>query len=183
MIKWFGRCFLGGCLCYSIGCLSHTAFHGGQLSKSRGPFFSSIYLAQFPELDLNKNGQYAIVFQGFPASPVFLDMDLVGRKSGDEEFVRRFTSEITMELDRADGTSVCKASGKLNQHKHVGEQYWVLAESVDSASFWNSDCLWLKIRRDEGYALKITVRDSTETLGPLRARPRLWTPHDYNLLR
>lgn len=172
----FGRFILGSTFCFLAGCLTHTAFQGGELKKSRGPFFSSLYLAKFQELDLNKDGQYAIVFRGFPASPAFLDLDLVGRTSGDEEFLRRFTSEITMELDRADGTSVCKATGKLNQHKGVGDHYWVLAESVDSASFWNSDCLELKIRRDRSYTLKIAVAGATEALGPLRARPQLYTP-------
>jgi hypothetical protein len=169
---------LAASLCLSTGCLSHPAFQGGRLHKSRAIFFSTIYLAEFQELDLNKDGQYSIVFRGFPASPVYLDLNLVGRTGRDREFLRRFTSEVAMELDKADGVSVCKAAGKLNQHQGIGDHFWVLASAVDEARFWNSDCSWLKIRRDQAYTLKITVRGSNPALGPLRAHPILWTPHD-----
>jgi hypothetical protein len=175
-MKWFGGLLLAGSLCFFPGCLRHTAFQGGQLTKSRGPFFSSLYLAQFQALDLNKNGQYATVFRDFPASPAFLDLDLVGRVFGDKEPVTRFTSEITMELDKEDGSQVCKATGKLNEIKGVKDHHWVLASSGNSASLWNSDCLWLRIRRDQPYTLKITVTGATEALGALRAQPRLYTP-------
>ncbi|SRR6266700_3189018 len=175
-MKWFGGLLLAGCLCSLAGCLSHTTFQGGQLTKSRGPFLSSLYLAEFRELDLNENGQYATVFRGFPTSSAFMDLDLVGQTIRDEESLTRFTSEITVELDKDDGSQVCKATGKLNAIKGVGDYRWVLALSGSSASFWNSDCLWLKIRRDQSYALKITVTGTTRALGSLRARPRLYTP-------
>lgn len=165
-----------GSFLFLIGCLRSTAFQGGQLTRSRGPFFSSLYLAQFQELDLNKNGQYTIAFRGFPASPASLDIDLVGRTGRDRESVARFNSQIAMELDAEDRSQVCKASGKLNEIRGVGDHHWVLASSMNSASFWNSDCLWLKIRKRQSYTLKITIAGATEALGPLWARPRLSTP-------
>jgi len=173
-MKTVRRFLLAGFLCSLAGCLSHTAFQGGQLTKSRGPFFSSLYLAEFGELDLNKNGQYATVFRGFPASAALLGLELVGRTSSDEESVRRFTSEITMELDTEDGSHVCEATGKVNETHDVRDHYWVMALSGDSASFWNSDCAWVRIRRDQSYVLKITVQGATE-VGPLWARPQLYT--------
>lgn len=177
-MKWFGTLVLAGSLCFSAGCLSHVAFQGGQLHKCRGPFFSTIYLAEFQELDLNEDGQYAIQFRGFPASPVDLDIDLPDRTNGDRASLERIGSEVTMELATAAGLPVCQAHGKLNQHQGVVDHFWGLAGGPDEASFWNSDCLWLKIRRDESYILKIAVSGATPALGPLRARPRISTPHD-----
>jgi hypothetical protein len=178
MMKSISRFVIAACLCFTAGCLSHIPFQGGQLHKSRGLFFSTIYLADFQELDLNKDGQYEITFRGFPDSPVFVDLEVVGPTAGEEKLLRQFTPDITLELNEAHGTPVCKATGKLNQHYGVVDHNWVLAPNRGSGYFWNSDCLWLKIRRDQAYMLRITVRAATETLGSLRARPRLWTPHD-----
>jgi hypothetical protein len=175
-MKWVSRFVLAGSFCFFTGCVSHTAFQGGQLTKSRGPLLSSLYLAELRELDLNKNGQYTAVFRGFPASPAWLDVDLIGRTIRNEESLRRFTSTITMELGKQGASNVCKATGKLNEIKGVRDHYWVLALSGDSATFWNSDCRGLKTRRNQSYVLKITVHGATEALGPLRARPRLYTP-------
>jgi hypothetical protein len=159
---------------FALGC--HPAFQGGKLSKWRGPFFSTNYLAEFQELDLNKDGRYEITFRSFLASPVYLDLDLV--VGNNDKFIRQFTSDVTMELNSADGSPVCKAAGQLNQHQGVGDHFWVLAYGGDEARFWNSDCEWLKIRRDQAYTLKVAVRGSNSALGPLLARPIIWTPHD-----
>src|SRR5215471_16099888 len=132
-MNWFGRLLLTSCLFPSLGCLGHPAFQGGQLYKSRGLFFSTNYLAEFQELDLNQDGQYSIAFRDFPSSPVYLDINLVGRTSRDLEFIQRFSSQVAMELDRADGVSVCRAAGKLNQHQGVGNHIWVLVFAVDEA--------------------------------------------------
>ncbi len=165
---------LAVCLC--IGC--HPAFQGGRLTKWRGPFFSTNYFAEFQELDLNRDGQYQIAFSGFPGSSVYLDLDLLAGNAAGEDFLRQFKSDVTMELDNADGTPICAATGKLNQHQGIGNHFWVLARGGDEARFWNSDCSWLKIRRDKAYILKIAVRGSKPALGPFWARPIIWTPHD-----
>lgn len=165
-IRWF---LLAGSFCFLVGCVSHTAFEGGQLTKIRLARFFSDYLAQFPPLDLNKNGHYTAEFRGFPASPAYLDLNFVNRSVGDKVPVRRFTSEILMELENEDGSKVCKATGKLNEVK------WEVAASGDSASFFNSDCLGLKIHRNKSYTLEITVTGANESQGPLLARPRLYT--------
>jgi hypothetical protein len=172
-VKSTATLLLAFALCFCPGC--HPGFQGGRLTKWRGPFFSTNYFAEFQELDLNHDGRYTITFSGFPRSPAYLDLSLV--MGNDEKFIRQFTSEITMELNNADGTPVCTATGKLNQHQG-GDHTWILARGGEEASFWNSDCLWLKIRRDQAYTLKIAVRGSNPALGPLRARPIIWTPHD-----
>ena len=165
-------------LVFTVGCLGQPAFQGGQLHKIRGPFFSTNYLAEFRELDLNKDGQYEVTFRGFPRSPVYLDLNLVGRTGRDREFLRRFTSEVAVELNKPDGVPVCKAAGRLNQHQGIGDRIWVLASAVDEARLWNSDCSLLTIRREQAYVLRITVRNSKPALGSLLAQPILWTPHD-----
>jgi hypothetical protein len=159
-----------------VSCVSHGAFQGGQLTKSSlGRFLGSEYCVQFQELDLNKNGQYSIAFRGFPDSRAWFDFGLVGRTSRDHESVARFTSQITVELDRAHGSRICKATGKLNEIKGAGLHDWRL-DARDSSSFANADCLWLKLRRNQPHTLKITVAGATEALGSLLARPRLYTP-------
>lgn len=170
MVKWFCGFLAAVSFFFLIGCLNHTAFQGGQLTK--GPFFSyPRYVAQLQELDLNKNGQYSTTFSGFPASPAWLEIDLIGRTGKDHESIAAFKSQVSMELNATDGNQVCKASGQLNQIEGVGDHHWVLTYSVDSAGFWNSDCLELKIRRNQSYTLKITVAGASEALGPLRAQP------------
>lgn len=176
MIKNISCLLIAGSFCFLAGCLSHTAFQGGQLTKIRVARFASDYLAQFPELDLNKNGYYAAVFRGFPSSPAaYLDLGVIDRNSGNKEPLTRFTSEIVMELDGEKGGQICRATGKLNQIKGVVRHHWILSTSVDSASFWNSDCQGLKIQRNQSYTLKVTVTAATEGLGPTLARPRLYT--------
>lgn len=177
MIKLL-RLIAVACLCFSVGCLSHAEFQGGRLTKWRGPFFSANYFANFREFDLNQDGQYQITFSGFPGSPVYLNLELLAGNAAGEDFLRQFKSDVTMELDNADGTPICEATGKLNQHQGVGNHFWVLTHGGNEARFWNSDCSWLKIRRDQAYTLKITVRGSAPALGALRAQPILWTPHD-----
>ena len=129
-------------------------------------------------MDLNRDGQYQVTFSGFPGSPVYLDLELLAGNSAREDFLRQFKGQVTMELHNADGSPVCTATGELNQHRGVGNHFWVLARGGDEARFWNSDCSWLKIRRDQAYTLKTVVRESNVSLGTLRARPIIWTPHD-----
>jgi len=152
--------------------VGHTTFEGGRLTK--GPFFSfPRYVAQLQELDLNKNGYYVATFRGFPATPAWLEIDLPGTTGKDHERVAKFNSQVTMELSAPDGTQVCKASGKLNQIEGVGDHHWVLTYSLNSAGFWNSDCLALKIHKNDSYTLKIVISEATESLGTLKARPLL----------
>lgn len=161
--------------CFCVGC--HPPFQGGRLKKWRGPFFTTNYFAALQELDLNQDGQYQTTFSGFPGSPVYLDLALLAGNSTTYS-LRQFRSHVTMELDKADGTPVCIATGELDQHRGVGNHIWVLASGGGEARFWNSDCSWLKIRRDQAYTLKIVVRGSNLALGTLRVRPIIWTPHD-----
>jgi hypothetical protein len=180
-----GRTTVGWCSCHLlavfptlllIGCLSHTAFQGGKLTRSRGPFFTSLYLAEFQELDLNKNGDYIMAFRGFPSGSALLDIDLIGRSIRDEALVERSISRVTLELDKEDGGHVCKAAGLLNQIRGIQDHHWVLAASADSLSLWNPDCVELKLRRSRAYTLKIRVEGANQASGPLKARPRLYTP-------
>ena len=167
MMKCLGRLLLAGSLCFVSGCLGHTAFRGGQLTKIRVARFFNDYLAEFPELDLNKNGYYTAVFRGFPSSPAaYLDLGIIDSNSGDKESLTRFTSEIAMELHgEKGGHMICRATGKLNRIKGVVDHHWILSTSVDSASFRNSDCQGLRIQRNESYTLKITITAATEGLG------------------
>jgi hypothetical protein len=166
---WAGTIFFSG------GCARRTAFQGGELTKtSLGWFLGPEYFAKFQEVDLNKNGQYLIAFRGFPDSRAWLDLGLIGLTSRDEESLTRFTSEITMELKREDGSQVCKVTGKLNEIKGAGSHHWRLDGS--SASLRHPDCLWLKLRRYQPHTLKITVAGATEGFGSLWALPRLYTP-------
>lgn len=124
-------------------------------------------------MDLNKDGSYSATFRGFPASPAWLQIDLVEKTGKDQDYVARFSSQIIIELRAADGALVCKASGRLNQFHGVGNHHWVLTSSVDSAGFWNSDCLNLKMHKRASYTLEIIVEEATKAFGPLRARPLL----------
>ena len=174
-MRWPVRLFLAGLLCAAAGC--HPAFQGGTLRKTTGPLFSTNYFAHLQELDLNKEGSYAAVFRGFPSSHAYLDLMLIKPASVDTKFLRQLTTEVGMELDKSDGTPVCRAVGRLGQHIW-GEHAWTLNPGWEEASFWHSKCHLLKLRRDELYTLKITVKDANEALGPLRVYPLLWTPHD-----
>jgi hypothetical protein len=166
----------GSIFLYS-GCARHTAFQGGELTKtSLGWFLGPEYFANFQEVDLNKNGRYLMVFRRFPDSRAWLDLGLIGLTSRDEESLAPFTSEITMELKTEDGSQVCKATGKLNEIKGAGFHHWRLDGSRNSASLRHPDCLWLKVRRYQSHTLKITVAGATEGFGSLWAVPRLYTP-------
>ena len=174
-MKRLAASFVAGCFCFCVGC--HPPFQGGRLTKWRGPFFTTNYFAELQELDLNQDGRYQVTFNGFPGSPIYLDLQPLAGNSAGEDFLRQFKSQVTMELDKADGTPVCTATGTLNQGRGIADHFWVLAYGGE-AYFWNSDCSWLKIRRDKAYVLKIAVRGSNPALGPLLARPIIWTPHD-----
>jgi hypothetical protein len=176
IMRWVAAFLITGSLLFLAGCLTPPSFQGGQLAKSRGPFLSRLYMAQFRELDLNKNGQYSISFSDFPASAVWLDIDLIGRTERDRKAVVGFTSEVLMELATENGSQVCKARGELNKIRGVADHHWVLSGSGNSASLWDSDCLQLKLRKSRSYTLRITVTGATEASGPLRAQPRLYTP-------
>jgi hypothetical protein len=163
-MKCLGRLILAGSLCFVSGCLSHTAFQGGQLDV--GPYLSfPRYVANFPELDLNKNGRYSAVFRGFPGSPASLSMNVVGRTGKDHEWLARFTPEVTMELVGEDGRQICKVGGRLN--------HWNLNYSKDTADYRHGNCDWGKIHRNRFYTLKIKVEGAKEELGVLMVRPRL----------
>jgi hypothetical protein len=162
-------------LCAAAGC--HPAFQGGPLRKIRGPLFNANYFGHLQELDLNKEGSYAAVFRGFPSSHAYLDLMLIGQERVDREFLRQLTTEVRMELDKADGTPVCTAAGRLGQHIW-GSNAWNLNTGWGESSFSHSECHLLKLRREELYTLKITVKGANEALGPLRVYPLLWTPHD-----
>jgi hypothetical protein len=167
--------FLAALLCAAAGC--HPAFQGGTLRKSRGSFFSTNYFGHLQELDLNKDGSYAVVFRGFPSSQAYLDLMLVGQARVEEEFLRQLTTEVRMELDKADGAPVCRGAGRLGQHIW-GSNAWNLNRGWEETSFSHSACHLLKLRQEETYTLKITVKGANEALGPLRVYPLLWTPHD-----
>jgi hypothetical protein len=167
--------FLVGLLCAAVGC--HPAFQGGTLRKSRGPFFNTNYFGRLQELDLNKEGSYAAVFRGFPSSHAYLDLMLVGQTRVDREFLRQLTTEVRMELDKADGTPVCRAAGRLDQNIW-GSSAWNLSTGWEETSFSHPACHLLKLRREKVYTLKITVQGANEALGSLRVYPLLWTPHD-----
>jgi hypothetical protein len=111
---------------------------GGKLTHWRGPdpfLFHTNYVAEFPPLDLNKNSRYDVTFRGFPASPVYMSLKLlVGNNEG---FIRQFSSDITLEFAAADGSSVCKAAGRLNELRGgTADHIWVLGHGGHEASFW-----------------------------------------------
>ena len=174
-MRWPVRLFLAGLLCAAAGC--HPAFQGGTLHKIRGPLFSTSYFGHLQDLDLNKEGNYAALFRGFPSSHAYLDLMLIGQSRVDRGFLRQLTTEVGMELDKSDGTPVCKAAGRLGQHIW-GNRAWNLNQGWEEASFSHADCYLLKLRREELYTLKITVKGANKALGPLRVYPLLWTPHD-----
>lgn len=174
-MRWSGRLFLTSLLCVAAGC--HPVFQGGTLRKIKGPLFNTNYFGHLQELDLNKEGSYAAVFRGFPSSHAYLDLVLIGQARVDREFLRQLTTEVGMELDKADGTPVCRATGRLGQHIW-GNHAWDLNPGSTEASFSHAGCHLLKLRRQELYTLKITVKGAKEALGPLRVYPLLWTPHD-----
>jgi len=82
-----------------------------------------------------------------------------------------------VELDKADGVTICRAVGRLGQHIW-GNNAWQWSPGSEEASFSHSGCHLLKLRRNETYTLKIKVTGANEALGPLRVYPLLWTPHD-----
>jgi hypothetical protein len=174
-MQWPVRLFLAALVCAAAGC--HPAFQGGTLRKIRGPLFTTNYFGHFQELDLNKEGSYVAVFRGFPSSHAYLDLMLIGRASVDREFLLQLTTEVVMELDKANGTPVCRAAGRLGQHVW-GSHAWALNPGWEQGSFSHAGCHLLKLRREELYTLKITVKGANEALGPLRVYPLLWTPHD-----
>jgi hypothetical protein len=123
-----------------------------------GPYLSfPRYVANFPELDLNKNGRYSAVFRGFPGSPASLSMHVVGRTGKDHEWLAWFTPDVTMELVSEDGKQICKVGGKLN--------HWSLTYSNDTADYRHGNCDSVKIRRNRFYTLKIRVAGAKEELG------------------
>jgi hypothetical protein len=144
--------------------LSHRMPQRGALDT--GPYLSfPRYVANFPELDLNKNGRYSAVFRGFPGSPASLSMHVVGRTGKDHEWLAWFTPDVTMELVSEDGKQICKVGGKLN--------HWSLTYSNDTADYRHGNCDSVKIRRNRFYTLKIRVAGAKEELGVLMVRPRL----------
>jgi len=174
-MRWPVTLFLAGVLCAAAGC--HPAFQGGTLRTMKGPLFTRNYFAHFQEVDLNKDSSYAAVFRGFPSSHAYLDLMLIGQSRVDREFLRQLTTEVGMELDKSDGTPVCKAVGRLGRYVW-GNHAWDFSPGWEEASFSHADCHLLKLRREETYTLKITVKGANEALGPLRVYPLLWTPHD-----
>ena len=152
--------------CFLSGCLNHAAFQGGKLTRIKlAPLFYD-YLAEFQELDLNKNGQYVFEFRGFPSTPyAWLDLLLSERSGNDQNEIISFTPQVTMELDTKDGKRICRVTGKLNHEWHL-----------ESHTFRNPACISnVNIKRSQSYVLKITVEDAKENLGTLPARPRLYT--------
>lgn len=114
MARW-SKLVIAISFCFLIGCLNHAAFQGGKLTKIKlAPLFYD-YLAEFQELDLNKNGQYVFEFRGFPSTPyAWLDLVLSERSGKDQNEIISFTSQVTMELDTKNGKAVCSVTGKLN---------------------------------------------------------------------
>jgi len=174
-MRWSGRLFLACLLCTAAGC--YPAFQGGTLRKITGPLFTTNYFAHFQELDLNKDSNYAAVFQGFPSSHAYLDLMLIKPASVDTKFLRQLTTEVGMELDKSDGTPICSGGGRLGQNIW-GNHAWIFNPGSEEASFSYPGCQLLKLRREETYTLKITVKGANEALGPVQVYPLLWTPHD-----
>jgi len=82
-----------------------------------------------------------------------------------------------MELDKSDGTPICNGVGRLDQNIW-GDHAWIFNPGSKEASFSYPECNLLKLRWEETYKLKITVKGANEALGPLQVYPLLWTPHD-----
>jgi len=174
-MRLLSRLFLVGLLCAAAGC--HPAFQGGMLRTMKGPLFTRYYFAHFQELDLNKDSSYVAVFRGFPSSHAYFDLMLIKPASVDTKFLRQLTTEVGMELDKSDGTPICNGVGRLDQNIW-GDHAWIFNPGSKEASFSYPECNLLKLRWEETYKLKITVKGANEALGPLQVYPLLWTPHD-----
>jgi hypothetical protein len=150
MFYWFysTRSFRGDAEILDSGFWSHPRYH-----------------IRFPEMRLDKPGEYVFTCSGLPPTALTLTLNFVGPQ--EYNALKQIGTQLEFRMTDDEGRELCRSSGAMKEW----ELSWRVADNA--GGLWQPSCRDVTVKRNMTYSFNLIVRDVDPNSPVIHVRPTL----------